>query len=174
VGGIAGSIFGYYLWDLRQADLDPDRWVAGHRGVRAFATAIIATVGATVIGGLFLAGSPGMARSTRLDDQRETDLQSISRAVDIYWAQKGELPADLVHLSQRRQIGLWSIRDPETGQFYEYRSTGEKTYELCAVFDSEDRGPDSQQTGRSLTPGNRFWVHDGGRTCFSVEVKEPS
>ena len=174
VGGIAGSIFGYYLWDLRQADLDPDRWVAGHRGVKVFATAIIATVAATIIGGLFLAGSPGTARSTRLDDRREADLQSISRAIDIYWAEKRELPANLMHLSQQREVGLRSIQDPETGQFYEYRSLRDKSYELCAVFDSEDRGPDSRYPVQHSVPGNRFWVHDSGRTCFPVEVREPS
>lgn len=172
VAGIAGSIFGYYLWDLRQADVDPDRWVAGHRGVRVLAATMIATVGATIIGGLLLAGSPGTARSTRLDDQREGDLHAISRAIDIYWSQEQELPANLEDLSRRREVGLRSIRDPETDRPYEYRITGEKSYELCAVFDSEDRGPDPKYANPTLAPGNRFWVHGVGHTCFPVEARE--
>jgi hypothetical protein len=171
VGGIAGSVFGYYLWDLRQDDVEPERWVAKHLGVRVFSGVIIAAVAAGVIGGLYLAGSPEKARLARLDDRREVDLQLISRAVDFYWSQKRELPPDLEQLSRERGVRVRSIRDPETAEPYEYRITGEKTYELCAVFDREDDRPEERYPIEPVATGERFWSHGAGRVCFPVEVK---
>ncbi len=38
MGGIAGSVFGFYLWDLRREDAEPERdWATKHAGVRVFA-----------------------------------------------------------------------------------------------------------------------------------------
>ncbi len=170
VGGIAGSIFGYYLWDLRQADVEPERWVAKHTGVRVFAGLMVATVGAGIVGGLLLAPSPGRARLERLDDRREVDLQMISRAVDFYWSQRQELPMDLEQLSRERGVRLRSIRDPETEEPYEYRITGDKSYELCATFDREDEQPEKRYASEPSSTGERFWTHGAGRVCFPVEA----
>jgi hypothetical protein len=171
VGGIAASIFGYYLWDLRQTDIEPDRWVPKHPGLRVFATGVVAAVAAGIVGGLFLVGSPGSARMTRLDDQRELDLQMISRAVDLYWSQHAELPRDLERLSRSRNARLRSIRDPQTRVPYEYRITGTKTYELCAVFEGEDERAGKRYAGAPAITGQRYWAHGAGRVCFPAEVE---
>ncbi len=171
VGGIAGSVFGFYLWDLRREDVEPGRdWAAKHIGVRVFAGLVAATVGAAIVGGLFLAGSPGRARLTRLDDRREVDLQMISGAVDVFWSQNQELPADLDQLSRERGVRLRSIRDPETAEPYEYRPTGEKSYELCASFDREDEGPEDRYRSEPSAGRELFWTHGAGRVCFPVEA----
>jgi hypothetical protein len=141
VGGIAASIFGYYLWDLRQTDIEPDRWVPKHPGLRVFATGVVAAVAAGIVGGLFLVGSPGSARMTRLDDQRELDAR------------------------------LRSIRDPQTRVPYEYRITGTKTYELCAVFEGEDERAGKRYAGAPAITGQRYWAHGAGRVCFPAEVE---
>ena len=170
VGGIAGSVFGFYLWDLRQEDVEPERWATKHAGVRVFAGVIAAMVGVAIVGGLFLAGSPGKARLARLDDRREVDLQMISRAVDVYWSQNQELPMDLDQLSQERGVRVRSIRDPGTAEPYEYRTTGERSYQLCAIFDQEDERPEERHPSEPLATGERFWTHDAGRVCFPVEA----
>ncbi len=170
VGGISGAVFGFYLWDLRQEDVEPQRWAAKHAGVRVFAGLISAMVGGAIVGGLFLAGSPGEARLTRLDDRRKVDLQMISRATDFYWSQKQELPLDLEQLSRERGVRIRAILDPGSGEPYEYRILGEKSYELCAVFDLEDQSPEERYPRESIVSGERFWTHGVGRVCFPVEA----
>lgn len=173
VGGIAGSVFGFYLWDLRREDVEREREPAGGpRGVRIFTGLVVVAVGAAIVGGLVLAGSPESARRTRLDDRREADLQGIATAVDLYWSQNRELPADLERLGRERGVRLRSLEDPQTGDPYEYRITGEKTYELCAVFDREDPGPSARDRGESWDGTGRFWIHGAGRACFPVEAAE--
>jgi len=119
-----------------------------------------------IVGGLFLGGSPGKVRLERLDDRREVDLQMISRAVDVYWSQNQELPRDLAELSRERGVRVRSILDPATSEPYEYRATGEKSYELCAIFDREDERPNNEPFATS----ERFWTHRAGRVCFAVET----
>lgn len=172
VGGIAGSIFGYYLWDLRQADADPDSWVPRHAGLRVFVALVIMMVGASIVGGLLLAGSPAKTRQTKLDDQRQVDLQMISTAVDVYWSQNRQLPGDLEQLSRERAARLRSIHDPQTGELYEYRVTGDSSYELCAIFDTWDLSADERNRTGPYATGARFWTHGPGRGCFPVEARK--
>lgn len=169
VGGIAGAVFGYYLWDLRQADVDPERWATRHAGVRAFAGLVSVLVAAAIIAGLALAGSPGNARLARLDDRRTQDLALIAVAIDDYWSQRQELPPDLEQLSRERSVRIRSVRDPESGAPYEYRVTGEQSYELCATFDREDESPEDLHLRRPVAAGERFWSHGAGRACFALE-----
>jgi hypothetical protein len=175
VGGIAGSIFGYYLWDLRQDDLKPELIPARRPGLRLFAGCVTAAVAASLVGGLILAGSPGSARKAALDDQREGHLAQIAAMIDLYWDQEGGLPGDLESLRQTRGVWVESIHDPETDLPYEYRITGERAYELCAVFDTAS-DPDETGPGHrgAYVSGSKFWQHPAGRTCFSIEVAEES
>jgi hypothetical protein len=102
----------------------------------------------------------------RLDDQRERDLKNIASTIDSLWEEEVGLPEDLLAFSADRGALLRSIHDPATGETYEYRVTGDKTYELCATFDREDERPTQVQ------PHERFWTHGAGRTCFQVKVRE--
>ena len=63
-------------------------------------------------------------------------------------------------------------RDPATAEPYEYRTTGEKSYELCAFFDREDERPEERSRSELLASSERFWTHDSGRVCFPVGAME--
>lgn len=170
VAGVAGGIFGYYLWDL---SLDDDEEPGSSRSrlvTRGVSATVALVVAASVVGGLALAGSPRESRLARLDDRREWDLQSIAAAIDAYWSQQGQLPEGIEGLTQQRISGARSVRDPENGELYEYRITGERTYELCADFALEDAEPDVVFPARVRTTS--FWSHGPGRTCYELEVWE--
>ncbi len=176
VGVIAGSILGYYLWDLRQDELRPEDIPTKHPGLRGLVAAVTLAVMVGVIAGLFVAGSPGRVRTAKLDDQRESNLSLIAMTIDRYWNEFKELPADLSALEHTRGYTLPSTRDPETGHAYEYSPADEKSYELCAVFEavSNDRPERRGPYYRGVAADSKFWEHGVGRTCFSIEVTDRS
>lgn len=141
-------------------------------GFKIFVGVVVAAVVTVVVVGLWISGSPAQERARRIDQQRLSDLQAISYAVDAYWNTNDKnLPGSLEDLQSTRDFSVPSIVDPATGQPYEYRQvTATGTYELCAVFETESRA-DAQ------TPGYRgvfgpFWDHGIGRTCYQLEVRD--
>ncbi|MGH9370406.1 MAG: DUF5671 domain-containing protein [Vicinamibacterales bacterium] len=161
IATIAGTIFGYYLSDLRLEDTTaPDEGAPWKRAVTRFA---VASVGVVVVAALFMIGSPSEERARRLDARRIADLRRISGSADLYLGRQGRLPASLEDLS-REGGSMVDGRDPD-GRSYEYRVTGERSYELCATFQR-----DSSERLRAVA--GDFWSHGTGRRCFQFQVKE--
>jgi hypothetical protein len=165
VGAIAGGVFGYYLWLVRQDDIDPAELPAGHRGVRAAAGAVVLAVLGSLVAGLLLIGSPGRARAAALDERRVQDLQAIHSSVDLFWIGHDRLPADLGEIARTGGLYLEGTRDPVSGEPYEYRTVGGPSFELCAVFDAPSEGVGSYG-GRRL-----IWSHPAGRFCFELQAR---
>jgi hypothetical protein len=139
----------------------------------SFILAAIVTVCVIVVAGygLFLAGSPTQERMRRMDAQRLNDLQSITYAMDQYYALKSQLPATLDELQGQREVYVSSIRDPETQAPYEYRKAGTVAYELCATFATTGDQQQFSDGSRPVYPnGGSFWQHGVGRTCYAVDV----
>ena len=129
-----------------------------------FVAIAVLVVGAVVTAGLILVGPPSEARVERLDARRVEDLQRLSRLIDVHWAKHDRLSATLDEVTLAPHGA--GARDPATGQPYAFRPTGEKRYELCAVFDRPS-------TVASREIGQEFWAHTAGRGCFSLEVRVP-
>lgn len=123
----------------------------------------IAAVLLAVAGGLLVLESPAQQRTRRLDERRVSDLREIARAVDLFSTRHDRLPASLDELSRELGAGV-AVRDPTTGEPYEYRTLGERSYELCAAFERSTTG----QTGWR---GRGFWAHGAGRHCFELEAR---
>jgi hypothetical protein len=120
--------------------------------------AVLVVIGA-LGGGFYLVGPPAEERARRLDAHRETDLQRLRLAADLYWTRNRRLPASLDALNSEAGTNVYS-HDPETGQPYEYTVKSADTYELCAVF-----------AGRSEARAD-FWSHGPGRRCYTVTARE--
>ena len=164
---ITGPIFGYYLWDMRQAEDEVVESSARAAPVlRGLAIAAIVVVIATLGYSIYLVGTPGQQRDVRLDDRRVDDLRNISQNIDTYFDLNEEMPQSLRDLSGPR-FHVRSIEDPDTGLLYEYRVTEGTRYQLCAVF-TTDSG-DRRDERRSFS--ERIWDHGVGRTCFQLEAR---
>ena len=127
----------------------------------------------SVISGFFIAGTPQQARQYRLDEQRVSDLENIKWQVVSYWQRKGALPANLGSLND--EIGGYNTpADPTTGIPYEYRTTGNLSFELCATFARESRikNAPAPEPAYSRVPGSvpDSWMHGEGRTCFKRTI----
>jgi len=155
VGLIAGTIFTYYLKDLRRDEQErPVAVTAG--GGRILAAGAAVVVVAAVAGGVVLIGPPAEERVRRLDEQRVRDLELIQNGVRTFAAQNTRLPASFDEMTGQSGASEAFPRDPGGGAPYEYRRVDETTYELCATFD------------RSSAPrsGGGPWAHGPGRRCF--------
>ena len=163
---IAAAIFGYYLHDLKRKveDLFSSR-------TKAFA-GIVAILVIVFIGyGIVLTGTPGQQRAFQFDQRRVSELQQISYAIDTYWQNNEKFPASFDDLKNQQHSYIQSVTDPKTQVAYEYRVLGDKSYELCATFET-----DSAKTAvRFKTPvpfSEQSWDHATGRVCFEREVQE--
>ena len=121
-----------------------------------------------------MAGSPFSARLVRLDERRLTDLREIHQAIQQLTTERKQdtftmirpLPTNLEEVAAFRrtqQSGReLSLLDPQTGDAYQYRSTGEKSYELCSTFNA-----DRKKTF------DLFWNRPAGKHCYSFKAESP-
>ena len=166
---ITGPIFGYYLWDMRQAEEEVSQSLARAAPVlRGLVIAAIVIVIATLGYSIYLVGTPGQQRDARLDQERVNNLREISHNIDNYLELNEEMPNSLTDLVGPRYY-VQSIEDPDTGVPYEYRVIEGTEYELCAVF-ATDRPPgDWWSTEQPYSES--IWKHGAGRTCFQLTSK---
>jgi hypothetical protein len=164
VFAVGAAVFAYYLFDLRRQ--------AGYASkLRFWGWGAAAAVLAVIIAGVSLAGSPFRQRLLRFDERKVGDLQNIQWQVVNFWQNKKRLPADLAELRDPIS-GFAAPRDPQTGAAYEYRRTGELSFELCAEFNLRS------EKGRGAAPliypdygaGEGSWEHGEGRVCFTRTI----
>lgn len=167
---IAWAVLWYERWEFRRtsggrppADILALRWGA-----------IVVTT-AAIVTGFVITGSPWRARLGRFDAERVHELQSIQQNVVTYWQQKQRLPTSLDQL--RDDIRGYRVpTDPATGAPYEYRTTAERQFELCATFqtnitgDTAGRAASRRYNVSYDSDANGSWRHDIGRTCFTRTI----
>jgi type II secretory pathway pseudopilin PulG len=130
-----------------------------------YAGIAIGAVVAVIIGALLVVGPPYVARQQNLDAQRVRDLMTISHAVDQFRTTHARLPSTLDELASDPQAFV-AVKDPDTQEPYGYRAIAEARYEVCATFRVTVTADQTDQI-------NRFWSHDAGRKCFTLEARAP-
>lgn len=148
-------------------------------GSKIFAIMVTLMVAVVTITGLIILGSPLTERERRFDNQRVSDLRSISSSIDLYFTRTGHLPTtinDLLKPDIARLYDVAAITDPETSTPYEYAVTGKSSYKLCATFTRADNIKSSQMT-RDMSgysyQNNRAWEHPAGHKCFDLLAPQP-
>jgi Domain of unknown function (DUF5671) len=157
IAAITGTILSYYLADLRLEDTKPV--IVEPHWQRLYGWGASIAVAAVIAVAFALIGSPSNERSRQLDARRVNDLRQISGVVDVYFGRYRRLPASLHELSHEGGMTV-TAGDASLGQ-YEYRVTGEKTYELCATF---------QRDSSEQPWGDEFWAHGPGRQCYTPKI----
>lgn len=164
---VAGSIFWYYLADLKD--------LRNAKSTRILASCVVALIGGSIIGGFFMVGSPTEERLRRADERRVGDLQYIQSELISYWQNKQSLPEKLEMLRDDLR-GVNVPSDPETGTPYGFEVKGPESFSLCATFSRAD-------TTTSLIEGSRMpvkpygpymgestWQHGEGLHCFERTI----
>ncbi|WP_440976963.1 DUF5671 domain-containing protein [Pseudoxanthomonas winnipegensis] len=165
VAAIAGSVFGYYLRDLRSDEASAAS--ALPLGRRLLLIGGLLAIGA-VVGGFVLTGGPVHQRALRMDQRRVSDLQDIVTAVQAYATEHRRLPASLADMAAQPGVGL-ATQDPVSAAPYSYTALGPKRVRLCAAFetDTADKRP------RRPWMIEAQWAHGVGRTCFERDIELP-
>ena len=117
---------------------------------------------ASIIGGVALVGTPAEQRLIALDKKRVGDLNRLGNAVRRYQTRNGDLPENLAEISAE---WVAHIGDPVTGEPYTYRVTGERTFQLCAVF--------ARRLGEPVSRYSHlvFRAHEQGFHCFEQVIE---
>ncbi|MBI2097059.1 MAG: hypothetical protein HYT40_02845 [Candidatus Sungbacteria bacterium] len=158
---VGGTVFWHYFSEIRRSASA----LPGY--TKTFAWVAVLIIGAIIIGGFFIAGSPFAERLRKFDERRVSDLQTIQGGIVGYWQKKDVLPATLNDLKDDIS-GFVAPLDPESGTPYEYRSTGNLSFELCATFNA----PINANTRMAKPVPAEFggmgenWDHEAGRQCF--------
>ena len=152
-------------------------------GQKILAIAVSTMIGAAIIYGFIVAGSPSTARQIKLDGQRLGDLRQMSQTIQRYAKDKGELPIDLALLIDDPQYThiLGNYTDQETGNDYEYQLIDKTHFELCAVFfassdEQDDRYYREPYPMPIMIDGKEMGVdplslpRPEGRHCYSLTV----
>jgi len=140
------------------------------RAPSIFSSAATVVVVAAVIAGFFAIGTPGEQRLGRLDQQRVVNLTLILAAIQSYQNRNKALPESLV-MVQRSGWQSLILKDPVSGEPYEYKVRDEVSYDLCANFGTESNDADANMNGPSyVPPASPFWHHSRGRQCFTFHA----
>ncbi|MDP3970954.1 MAG: DUF5671 domain-containing protein [bacterium] len=159
---VAGTIFGYYFWDVKKDAPAPQSKIV------AWIVSII--VGGFVIGAFVLIGSPGEARAYRMDQIRVQNLQEITYAIDDYVVVNQEKPSTLGAMEKSASYNI--SRDPITNEEYEYNLVGENQYELCATFEHNSQDELEYERGGVRFEPDKNWSHTAGHVCFTNNFKK--
>jgi len=129
----------------------------------------IAIVLISIIWGFSVLGSPRTQKLLKYDEQKISHLQSITSGVNNYYSMKGILPNTLGEMSGGNYYV--PLLDSQTNKPYEYKKTGNLTYEVCAEFNNASKNKDSSKNlpymyGISSTS----WVHPLGYYCFAQTI----
>ncbi|MFH0804126.1 MAG: DUF5671 domain-containing protein [Candidatus Zambryskibacteria bacterium] len=160
---VAGAVFGFYLQDIRE------KISSGKRKMWLIATGIIVLV--FIILGFSVLGSPQTQRLLRYDNQKITDLQNIQWQVISYWQMNGTIPASLGEITNNQSYVVIP-KDPQSKVSYEYKGTGNMTFELCAEFNKESMVSQNVEAiplgyAKGSIIQNENWNHKAGHQCFS-------
>ena len=160
--GISATVFSYFLYDIKRKEV---KGVRDSR-IKIFLIGSLIVVVAALVGSLFVVESPSQARERKLDSMVINNFNEIDQAVNIYYTENKELPKSLVILQEDISfLRDKDLKDPATNKTYEYKVSGDKTYELCATFRTESL----DEAGREYYFDDR-WQHEAGEQCLTQTV----
>lgn len=164
---VAGAVFYFCLQDVRNK--------ISSRQQKISPIIVTCILIATIIWGFAVFGSPQTQKLIRYDNQKISDLQNIQWQVISYWQMNGTIPANITELKKQQNIVVPT--DPQSKTDYEYRGTGNMTFEICADFSKEDMTNKYQYadvapvsypaSAKTSVIQNNNWNHKAGRQCFS-------
>lgn len=120
--------------------------------------------------GIFRSGSPFETRGKRFDEQRVSDISTLSYSIENYYRQKNRLPQTLSEIPKDSLYGK-DIKDPESNQPYGYQVLNNTNYKLCADFSTDSSKSKRPQDIYSLYGSNAKFQHPQGNYCFDLNTE---
>ena len=179
---IAGAIFGFYFLERRKIQYHK---VIKEKVFKIFGWVVAVVILVAIIMGFIVSGSPSKERQRRFDQQRISDLSSITNCVKGYATKYKRLPNSLSELGKSASYAYCAgKKDPKTKKAYEYRVISssvtkglvrEGKFELCADFSLKaENGESGKGIGNYYYTRNnayRWKNHSAGHNCQQITVK---
>jgi len=156
---IAGLIFLYYFYDIRREKF------AYNRTILAFRTTFIVIVLASIVAGFIYIDSPFKVREYREDNERINRLRNLSNEIDSFYWENDVFPQSLEIIEG--DVLAKHLKDPVTGERFQYQVLEPKVYQLCATFNHSNREEEDQEFRYYY---DSEWLHDAGEYCFEQKV----
>ncbi len=154
-------VFLYYIADARNT-LTPLK-----RKVWLVISIVIVLI--SIVWGFSVLGSPRTQKLLKYDELKISNLQSMTYGINNYFSSKGILPNTLEEISGGNYYV--PLMDSQTNKPYEYKRTGNLTYEVCADFNSASNNKDSSSNLPYMYDRNvTSWVHPSGYYCFAQTI----
>lgn len=126
-----------------------------------------------LVAGIWAVGTPGDARTMKLDERRRGDINDLRYAITdmLYRSDTATLPETLDEVDT-----LYSEShkfDPQTGDPYTYRRLSDSQFELCATFALEYPSDNYAEVKFYGKGGyDEEMSHPAGEHCFKFEIKD--
>lgn len=162
---IAGSIFGYYFWDMRKKNMVG----AEYPGNKIAAAASIAVILIIFVGSFFIVDSPTTARNQKIDSATVSKMQNYKYSIESYYRKNYSLPVKLADVEENDSYPMPLGNESANISNITYKTTGQFAYQLCADFKTSNLQANSN--GR-YDHNDKNWQHDKGNKCFNQEISQ--
>lgn len=162
--GIAAAVFTFYYYDIRRSEIVNKK----DRVVSIYFYASLVFIIAVFTASLFIVESPRETRSRKLDNAVLESFNQIDQAINEYYRENKKMPENLDILKEEYPyISDDNLKDPETEKVFELKITGDRSYELCAVF----RTANNENNGSYDEWYKEMWPHAVGEQCLKKKVE---
>lgn len=163
VFSVSFLVFMYYITDIR------GKLSSMSRKVWVIASAVV-ILGA-IITGFSVLGSPRTQQLIKYDTQKVSALQNLNNEISYYYQLNKSLPEKISDLPNT----YLQFVDQQSQKPFDYKKTGDMTYELCADFNKDSKESGTQVSMPVYYDGyNRVtqasWEHPAGQYCFMRTV----
>ncbi|MFA6417284.1 MAG: DUF5671 domain-containing protein [Patescibacteria group bacterium] len=164
---ISGSVFSFYLYDIRRADATKKDKV-----VKIFFFVSLTLIVAAFVSAWFFMESPKEARNRRLDQIVINNIYSLESAVNTYYETRNALPNSMDDLKNTPEIYYNSLAEPivdASNQEIVYQKINETNFQFCATFLTTSY-PSNMATRPTINYGAGSKDHEAGYQCFKSTV----
>ncbi len=166
---ISGSVFSFYLYDIRRADATKKDKI-----VKIFFIASLVLVVAAFISAWFFVESPKEARDRRLDQLVINRIYNLESAVSVYFETKKVLPntlEDIINSPGYYNSMERPIIDPKTGmeKVIVYQKVDDRNYQICTDFLAASYSSNIN-TRPVINYASGSKDHEAGYQCFKNVV----
>ncbi len=163
---IASGIFSFYLYDIRREDIHQKK----DKVIKVFFYVSLVIVSSVFIASFFMIDSPKKANEKKIDRRIINNFRQVDTCVEEYHRNNDKLPENMASIKQECNYILDDeLKDPETGDMFEYKIVGDGEYELCAEFRTSNI---EEGSDHPYSFDRKEDLHASGWQCLKREVYE--
>lgn len=163
---ISGSIFSFYLYDVKRQEIKGRK----DKFIKWSFVAALTFVVVSLIAGFFYVESPIETRNRKVDEKIISHLYGIDNAITMYYQEHKSLPESLDEINNSAYyLKADQFKNPKTGLPYEYKKIDSMVYEICTEFLTSNKDNPEPMHMYEYTDTRK--MHDAGYQCIKSRIK---